>query len=228
MLKRIFVMVAVTAAMSAIAGPQEAVTLKLNLKEGQAFTSKLTAQLEVQGSPVDVSGTSVSTVKSVKDGVFVMISETKGLTISFAGQTIEQPDETMTLTQSANGKILKAEGNMVTEESNRLQNAFNFFYPEKPVKVGDKWESTIAADKAMGTPEIKANYSVVERKEWKGKDVLVLKVAQTEVGTDPISLDGTFAIEIKTGIPVMSDFAFKNVPQMGMLLNGTWKTEVVE
>lgn len=228
MLKRIFVMVAVTTAMSAIAGPQEAVELKLKLKEGQSFSSKMTAQLDFQGTAIDVSGTNVTTVKSIKDGVYVMVGETKGLTINFGGTSMEQPDESITITQNEGGKILKVEGNMVSEESNRLQNAFNFFYPEKPVKVGDKWESTIAADKAMGTPEIKANYTVVERKEWKGKDVLILKVAQTEVGTDPISMDGTFAIEIKTGIPVMSEFSFKNLPQQGLMLNGTWKSEAID
>lgn len=229
MLKRIFVLVAATSAMAAVAGPQEAVELKLNLKEGQKFSNKMTANVDFQGIAIEVSGVTITTVKSVKDGVYVMSSENKNLVIDMGGgQTMEQPDTTSTITQNERGKILKVESAELTEDSNRVQNAFNFFYPEKPVKVGDKWESTVPADKNLGTREIKGSYEVVERKDWKGKDVLVLKVAQTEDGTSPISLAGTFAIEIKTGIPVMMDFAFKNLPQAGMLLDGTWKAESID
>ena len=221
-------MVAASATMVAMAGSQEAVEVKLNLKEGQSYSSKMTASIDFQGMTINASGTNVTTVKAVKDGTYTLISETKNLVIDLGGQTMEQPDSSITMTQNQFGKIISVEGDMVTEESSRLQNAFNFFYPSKAVKVGEKWDTTVPADKERGTPELKSSYEVVERKEWKGKDVLVFKVSQSEVGTSPISIDGTFAVEIKTGIPVMTEFTFKNLPQAGMLMDGTWKTEATE
>jgi hypothetical protein len=228
MMKKILLMVAAVSAIAVAEAPQEAVTLRMNLEKGQAYASKVNVQVDFSGQTVNVTSKSITTVKSAENGVFVLESAQSEMMIDMGGgQTMEQPDSTLTITQNAMGKILKVEGDMVTEEASRLMNAFNFFYPEKAVKAGDKWETTIAADKDLGTRELTIKYEMVEVKDWKGKKVAVLKVDHTESGEMPISVSGTVAVEIKTGMPMMMDLAFKNMPQMGMTFDGTWKTEAI-
>lgn len=228
MMKKILLMVAAVSAIAVAEAPQEAVTLRMNLEKGQSFASKATVQVDFSGQTVNVTSKSVTTVKSVEKGVYVLESAQSEMMIDMGGgQTMEQPDSSVMITQNALGKILKLEGDMITEETVRFANAFNFFYPEKAVKAGDKWDTTIAADKELGTRELTIKYEMVEIKDWKGKKVAVLKVDHSESGEMPISVSGTVAIEIKTGIPMMMDLAFKNMPQMGMTFDGTWKTEAI-
>lgn len=221
-------MVAAVSAIAVAEAPQEAVTLRMNLEKGQSFASKATVQVDFSGQTVNVTSKSVTTVKSVENGVYVLESAQSEMMIDMGGgQTMEQPDSSVMITQNALGKILKLEGDMITEETVRFANAFNFFYPEKAVKAGDKWETTIAADKDLGTRELTIKYEMVEIKDWKGKKVAVLKVDHSESGEMPISVSGTVAVEIKTGIPMMMDLAFKNMPQSGMTFDGTWKSEAI-
>lgn len=228
MMKKILLMVAAVSAIAVAEAPQEAVTLRMNLEKGQSFASKATVQVDFSGQTVNVTSKSVTTVKSVENGVYVLESAQSEMMIDMGGgQTMEQPDSSVMITQNALGKILKLEGDMITEETVRFANAFNFFYPEKAVKAGDKWETTIAADKDLGTRELTIKYEMVEIKDWKGKKVAVLKVDHSESGEMPISVSGTVAVEIKTGIPMMMDLAFKNMPQSGMTFDGTWKSEAI-
>jgi hypothetical protein len=203
--------------------------VKMNPEKGQKLTQKLAIQVDYQGMLVNVTGKSVTTVKDIVDGVFTLTSESKEMVVDLGGgQTMEQPDSTVTVTQKSNGQIIKAEGDQVSEDANRLLSAFNVFYPEKGFVIGEKVEMTIPADSKMGTREMSLTYVAKERKMWKKYDVLVLEVTQAEKGSAPISLSGTAAVDIKTGFMVMADFKFKNMPQMGMLFDGSWKAEAID
>lgn len=231
MLKRALVLAAIAAAMGAVAATKEdTFDLKWNLKEGQSYKQKVSANIDFQGTPIDVTATAITTCKSVKDGMITLLSQTKDLVIDIGGgQTMEQPDTESTAVQTERGRLVKVTGESFGGgDEARLGNAFSFFFPDKPVKVGETYEFTIPADEKLGLVELKCKYQVVERKDMKGKDVLVFKVDQMETGASPISISGTFAVEIKTGISVFSDFTFKNMPQQGMLLDGKWKAELVE
>jgi hypothetical protein len=229
MLKRIGLLILTAAAMGAVASTQEAVMLRLNVKEGDSFTTKMTINVDFQGTPITVTGKNVTTVKSAKDGKFVLAATSKETVIDIGGgQTMEQPDSTVTTTQNAMGQILAMEGDDVSEEAIRMASAFNVMYPEKAVKVGDKFERVLEADTKLGTRKMTLNYEVLERKEWKGMDVLVLKIDQSEEGDMPISMTGTVSLDVKNGLPVMMDFGFKNMPAQGMLLDGTYHSELVK
>lgn len=229
MMKKILLMVAAVSTMAVAHAPQEAVTLRLKLEKGQTYSSKMNIQIDFSGQLINVTGKSVTSVKSAEKGNYVLESTTKEMMIDMGGgQTMDQPDATVMITQNEMGKIMKVEGDMVTEEANRMSSAFNFFYPEKAVKAGDKWEMKLPADADLGTREMTINYEMVEVKEWKGKKVAVLKVSHMESGDMPISMSGTVALDLKSGIPVMMDVAFKNMPQMGMTFDGTWKMESID
>lgn len=229
MLKRIGLLVLTVAAMGAVASTQEAVKLRLNVKEGDVMTTKMSINVDFQGTPITVTGKNVMTVKSVKDGKFVIENASKETVLDIGGgQTMEQPDSTVLTTQNELGQILALEGDEVTPEAARMATAFNVQYPDSSVKVGDKFEKVLEADAKLGTRKMTLKYEVIERKEWKGYDVLVLKVDQSEDGDMPISMAGTVSLNVKTGLPVLMDFAFKNMPAQGMSFDGTYHSEAVK
>jgi|GEM_PF-4285282 len=229
MLKRIGLLVLTVAAMGAVASTQEAVKLRLNVKEGDVMTTKMSINVDFQGTPITVTGKNVMTVKSVKDGKFVIENASKETVLDIGGgQTMEQPDSTVLTTQNELGQILALEGDEVTPEAARMATAFNVQFPDLGVKVGDKFEKVLEADAKLGTRKMTLKYEVTERKEWKGYDVLVLKVDQSEDGDMPISMVGTVSLNVKTGLPVLMDFAFKNMPAQGMSFDGTYHSEAVK
>lgn len=229
MLKRIGLLLFTVAAMGAAASTQEAVTLRLKLKEGDTFSTKMAINVDFQGTPITVTGKNILTVKSAKDGKYVIETASKDTTIDIGGgQTMEQPDSVVKMTQNEMGQILALEGDEVTEEATRLAAMMNFFYPEKGVKVGDKFERTMEGDTKLGTRKMTLKYEVTERKEWNGFDVVVVKVDQAEEGDMPISIAGTVSINVKNGLPVLMDFAFKNMPAQGMSFDGTYHSEAIK
>ncbi|MFM9874751.1 MAG: hypothetical protein ACKVQS_14945 [Fimbriimonadaceae bacterium] len=229
MLKRIGLLILTAAAMGAVASTQEAVTLRLKLTEGDTLTTKMTINVDFQGTPITVKGKNILTVKSAKDGKYVLEAASKETVIDVGGgQTMEQPDSVVRTTQNEMGQILAMEGDEVSPEAIRMATAFNVFYPEKGVKVGDKFERTVEGDTKLGTRKMTLKYEVTERKEWQGFDVVVLKVDQTEDGDLPISMAGTVSINVKNGLPVLMDFAFKNMPAQGMTFDGTYHSEAVK
>ncbi|MBX3113437.1 MAG: hypothetical protein KF836_02635 [Fimbriimonadaceae bacterium] len=228
MFKRISVFIAVAAAVSAVAVAQEVIQLKLNVAKDQVFAYKMTVNVEFQGMPITVTGKTINTATKVEKDSITWKNESKETTIDIGGgQTMEQPDSESMMVQSLDGKILKMEGEAVTPEANRLANAFNFAFPAKGFKVGDKYEATVPADKDLGTEEIAVSYTFKEVKEVKGKKCVVIVFSHQEKTTDGIVANGTAVVDLKTGMPVSVEATFKNMQQQGMMFDGTYKTEQI-
>jgi len=226
MFKRISVLIAIAAAVSAVAVAQEAIQLKLNVAKDQVFAYKMTVNVEFQGMPITVSGKTINTATAVSKDSVTWKVESKETTIDLGGgQTMDQPDSEATMVQSLEGKILKMEGADASPEANRLASAFNFAFPAKGFKVGDKYEATIPADKDMGTEEIAVSYTFKEMKDVKGKKCIVIVFSHQEKTTDGIIANGTAVVDTKTGMPVSVEATFKNMQQQGMMFDGTYKTE---
>lgn len=232
MLKRTFVLVAIATVMAATAKPQEeAFLLKWNVKEGDSFTQKVTAKIDFEGTEVDFTATLVTTCKSVKNSVVTLLAQSKDRVANIGGQqTMEQPDSESTIVLSPLGRIIDMQRENISDDPNggRLGNAFNIFYPEKPVKMGEAYEVEVPENKKLGVPAMTCKYVVSERKTVKGRDVLIIKVDQREVDPTPISINGYFGVEVKTGMPLLAEFSLKNLPQQGVLLNGTWRAEFLK
>jgi len=226
MFKRISVLIAVAAAVSAVAVAQEAIQLKLNVAKDQVFAYKMTVNVEFQGMPITVSGKTINTATAVSSESITWKVESKETSIDVGGgQTMDQPDSESTMVQSLDGKILKMEGADVSPEANRLASAFTFSFPAKGFVIGDKYEATVPANKDLGIPEVAVSYTFKEMKEVKGKKCVVITFSHMEKGTDPMSATGTAVVDVKTGMPVSVDATFKNLQQQGMVFDGSYKTE---
>ncbi len=229
MLKQIGLLVFTVAAMGAVASTQEAVTLRLKVSEGEVFNSKMTINVDFQGTPITVTGKSVMTVKSVKDGKIVFENASKETVLDLGGgQTMDQPDTKVLTTQNDLGQILALEGDEATPEAARMAAAMSVLFPDQAIKVGDKFEKTVEADAKLGTRKLTAKYEATERKTWNGSDVLVLKVDLSESGDTPLSCSGTVSVNVKNGLPVLMDFDFKNMPAQGMTFDGKYHSEAVK
>ncbi len=227
MLKRIllpvafpFVLLATVAAAKAI---DDTFSFKRTAKEGQSAKYALKAKLVVQGMDVEAEGVSTETVKKVnEDGSFTVTSVQGEMTITFGGQTMNQPaGEESSTSFDAKGRITKIESKNGGDDAYRLAQLMNFLNPEKPVKVGEKWNFKFDADKEKSLPKTEANYELVSNEKMMDRDVLKVKfsVAEKE-GETPASASGFLYLDAKTSLPIKTEAKWVNAPIQGQLMSG--------
>lgn len=228
MYKRLPLVVAFAVAALAMAA-QDSIPLTLKVKKDQTFTYQNTIATDFQGMTITISGKTISTVVSVSDKEVVWKNVSTEQKIDAGGMMDSQPDSELTLVQTPLGKIIRIESDAATnDESIRITNAFNFFYPEKPVKVGEKWTIKSDANSELGTVAIESTYEAKELKEVDGKKAIVLNFRTEEKVTDGIVAEGSMVVDLDNGMPLSVDAKFTNVPQMGMLFAGTYKMQLVK
>jgi hypothetical protein len=191
------------------AARQESVQLVRKAKVGDV--SRLStvgkAQVDMGGTQMemDLKGIEKYTVTAVApNGDITETDQTESVEISMAGQTMP-PDpamlETSTIVAKPNGMLIsytKQDGSADMSEG-RMYNATTVMFPDTPVKVGDKWSKTFAANAAIGTHTARADYEVLAFETVGGTATVKIGLTFQESVAPAIKTMGTFWIERSTG-----------------------------
>ena len=124
------------------------------------------------------------------------------------------------MTFKPNGSVAKVDGG---DAMMQQMNPAQMVYPEKPVKVGDKWSETV---KNAGG-ELKIDY------EFVGVEKVEIKMTARSVSAkegEGYSADGFNWIDPKTGMLVKMEARIKGMQVEGapMPIDGTLKMELVK
>ncbi|MDM7460497.1 MAG: DUF6263 family protein [bacterium] len=203
-------------------------TLKLNVKEGDTFKYRMAMEIDFGG--MNVLATTTITNKVLKidtDGNVQMESQSGEMMIKFGDQEMPQPAPPATkMTFKPNGAVAKAEGG---DGMMPQMNASQMVFPDKPIKVGDKWSETVKNPAG----ELKIEYELVGVEKVGEVEALKIKVtARTVNGKEgeSYSADGFNWVDPKTGMMVKMETRIKGLMVEGAPapIDGTLKMELVK
>lgn len=203
-------------------------TLKLNLKEGETYKYKITMELDFGGQNVLATTTITNKVLKVEeDGNIQIESASDQMVIKFGDMEMPQPAPPATkATYKPNGSVVKMEGG---DSAMQQMSAWQISFPDKPVKIGDKWSGTFKNP----TGEIKIDYEFVAVEKVGETEALKIKTT-SRLGTgkegEESTSDGFIWIDPKTGMALKMETKFKGMQAEGapMPMNGTLKMELVK
>jgi len=203
-------------------------TLKLNVKEGDTFKYRMSMEIDFGGQSVLATTTITNKVLKVEEsGNVQMESASAEMVIKFGDQEMPQPAPPATkMTFKPNGSVAKVEGG---DAMMQQMNAAQMVYPEKPVKVGDKWSETVK--NAVG--ELKIDYEFVGVEKVGDTEAVKIKVTARSANAkegEGYSADGFTWVDPKTGMAVKMETRIKGMQVEGapMPIDGTVKMELVK
>jgi len=203
-------------------------TLKLNVKEGDTFKYRMTMEIDFGGQLVFVTTTVTNKVLKVEEnGNTQMESASSEMVVKFGDQEMPQPASPATkMTFKPNGSVAKVEGG---DGMMQQMNASQMVYPEKPIKVGDKWSETVK--NAVG--ELKIDYEFVGVEKVGDTEAVKIKMTARTVNAkegEGYSADGFTWVDPKTGMLVKMETRIKGMQVEGapMPIDGTLKMELVK
>ena len=192
----------------------DAITLKYAPKVGDDLKYKMTGQVQIMGTQADISADFEYKVTKVDtDGSYTIESSQKNMQVSAMGQTMNPPDSKDTTVSKANGEIIDYQTENQDPSAWRMAELNSFVYPDKPVNVGDSWQSKVVADPKKGTVAATCDYKVDSLEKVGNHDTAKIKVSYKETeGSDPASSDGFVWLDTKDGAVVKSEANWANVP----------------
>ena len=145
----------------------------MNVKEGNTFKYRSSMEIDFGGQPVFVTTTVTNKVVKVEEnGNIQMESASSELTIKFGDREIPQPASPPTkITYKPNGEVVKME----SAQGPLPLNIGNVAFPDKPVKLGDKWSHTIKGQN--GVPDIETTYELIGAEKIAESEALKMKVS---------------------------------------------------
>lgn len=216
---KIFVGAACLLAVAAYAA-QDTFNLSWKPKVGDALKYKIDikASMDMGGMMGDLNVGMVQTTKvtKIEDGKVVMDSTMGSMTLVVNGEDMSQMmgDQNMSMTSTYNlmGELLsvKSESDMGGNHT-RMENAYSMTYPNKEVKVGEKWTRTIKGN-ADGAVDATATFTV-DGIETVGADrcVRIKGEFKETTGANPMTCKSTVLIREKDGAAVRGTYVMTNV-----------------
>jgi len=203
-------------------------TLKLNVKEGDTFKYRMSMEIDFGGQSVLATVTiTLKVLKVEENGNIQMESASGEMVIKFGDQEMPQPAPPVTkMTFKPNGSVAKVEGgDAMMQQMNPAQMTF----PEKPVKVGDKWSDTVKNPNG----ELKIEYELVGVEKVGDTEAVKIKVTTRSANAkewEGYSADGFNWIDPKTGMLLKMEARIKGMQVEGapMPIDGTVKMELVK
>lgn len=197
----------------------DGISLVRKVKEGDASTFTLVANVDFNGMDVKVTGTSTEKVTKVDaDGSYKVESKQTEMKVEVGGQTMDQPtpDAATTTTYLPNGEIKLIEGENTSADSYRTSNLGVFADPGKEIAIGDSWTHDIKKDEKTGAVTAKAEYKLLAEEKVKAWDTykIQFKVAETE-GSTPASSEGTIWVAKEDRSMVKTEAKWVNAPMPG-------------
>ena len=209
---------------------QDAITLKFAPAEGAVYKYKISGSFQFSGADATLSGNVQDKVTKVdKDGNYTVEASQSGMAIEFNGQTMSPPDTKDTTTFKPNGDVVDYQSDTPSPDARRMADLNTFVYPDKPVKVGDEWTSSLAEDSKNGVVPATVKYKFDSLEKIGSHDTAKIKVTYKETsGSDPAGSDGFVWIDTKDGSMVKGQAAWTNVPTPGGLATASVTMERVD
>jgi len=203
-------------------------TLKLNVKEGDTFKYRMSMEIDFGGQNLLATTTITNKVLKVEENGNIQMESASGeMVIKFGDQEMPQPAPPATkMTFKPNGSVAKVDGG---DAMMQQMNAAQMVYPEKPIKVGDKWSETVK--NAVG--ELKIDYEFVGVEKVGDTETVKIKMTARSVNAkegEGYSADGFTWVDPKTGMAVKMETRIKGMQVEGapMPIDGTLKMELVK
>jgi hypothetical protein len=203
-------------------------TLKLNVKEGDTFKYRMSMEIDFGGQSVLATTTITNKVLKVEESGNVQMESASGeMIIKFGDQEMPQPAPPATkMTFKPNGSVAKVDGG---DAMMQQMNAAQMVYPEKPIKVGDKWSETVKNPNG----ELKIEYELVGVEKVGDTEAVKIKVTTRSANAkegEGYSADGFTWVDPKTGMAVKMETRIKGMQVEGapMPIDGTLKMELVK
>ncbi len=196
----------------------QGISLKRAPKEGTTFKYKMEGSVDMQGTPVTLTGIMQEKVIKVEaNGNFSLEQQQLEGKISVGGQEMDMPAGNATITTyKSTGEIVEIKGGSEESSSYRMATLGLVLAPGKSLSVGDKWTHEVKADTKLGIVAAKADYQVLAEEKVGSVDTIKIKatVKETE-GSDPASSDSTLWIDKKDGSTIKAETKWVKAPFPG-------------
>lgn len=167
-------------------------TIKRTPKTGDAAKYRMSAQIDMNGSPITFTAISEEKVTKVNDDGTYQIEQTQG-EVKVNDQPMDNLAIKTTTSMKPGGLITKIEGENVGSADYRFANLSAFIEPDKAVAVGDTWTHEFPADTKTGALKAKVEYKVLGEEKLGDQDTLKIKVSFKELeGDDQATSEGTY------------------------------------
>ena len=213
----------------------QGVSIKRAAKEGQTYKYKMEGNVDMQGTPVTLTGiVQEKIVKVEANGNFALEQQQLEGKIMAGGQEMDMPAGNATITTyKPTGEVVDIKGSSEDSTSYRMSTLGLLIDPAKLVNVGDKWSHEVKADTKTGLVAAKADFEVVGEEKVGAVDTVKIKavVKETE-GSEPASSESLLWIDKKDGSTVKAETKWTNAPFPGpagpMILDATIKLTRIE
>ncbi len=170
--------------------------------------------LNGESMKMKIHSTSVTKTKSITaDGTVTLSTQTRNGSMEMMGRVTELPSSEMTMTVGKDGKSLKVDTTKVDPSATQFMDMFQFdklssngfMPPEKPVKIGDKWEQDMAGVMQGMAMKVVNEAMAVERIG----SVDTLRIKQTMAGTMSLNMGKNGAPskeKVEGGLTIAGDF----------------------
>lgn len=203
------------------AARQESVQLVRKAKVGDIYRLQTVGKAQVDANgmqmEIDLKGVDKYTVTAVApNGDITETDQPESVEISMAGQSMPPDPEMLeksTIVTKPNGTLVsytKEDGSADMQEG-RLHNATNIIFPDKPVKVGDKWSKTFTAD-SLGAHTARADYEVLAFETVAGTPTVKISLLFQESVAPAVKTKGMFWIDRSTGDVVKIEGSIDGFP----------------
>lgn len=216
------------ALLSLNAATSQEYTLKLNVKEGDTFKYRMSMEVDFGGQNVLATSTITNKVLKVEENGNVQMESASGeMIVKFGDQEMPQPAPPATkMTFKPNGSVASVEGG---DGLVQQMNASQLVFPDKPIKVGDKWSETVKDPNG----EIRIEYELVSVEKVNDAEALKIKTTARVVNPkegEGFSADGFVWVDPQTGMAVKMETRIKGMQVEGapMPIDGTLKMELVK
>jgi hypothetical protein len=182
---------------------------------GQKYTFDVSGKLTVSGMDVDISSKEADTITAVAaDGNYTTESLQTDMQIN-GMPSPQAPASPTTSVNKADGELVSLTGGSEPETQTKLAMLTQFYYPLKPVSVGDSWSFEGKKDEKMGNVSFKADMKYLgEEVVGSIKAYKVQEDVKETASTMPVTLHSTVWLDEKDGsmVKVVSNFTDLTVP----------------
>lgn len=202
---------------------QDAHALRRVVEPGKEATYRLDMMVTTPGKEFSYAAFLAQVVTRVEsDGAFTVETTSNGGVYIVNGQQSPAPNSKSTVVFLANGVVKEIVGSEATPEAYRIAFLGMFQAPPMPVRPEDHWTFESRSNPVTGANGVRITYRV-EGMEWIGlTETAKVRVSLSEQQVpDPMSMEGTLWIDVRTGWLMKSEAVWRNAPFGGERLDAT-------
>lgn len=186
----------------------------------QKYNMVVKSQMDMGGGPQEMTmdATLVNKTVEVKANGNIVVEEIFNINkLMFGAMDVTEMAGGMsgaksTRELSKTGEVISKKNSSQEMDMPRMENAYQFRFPEAPVKSGESWTIKSKGSKEKGTFDSEATFTFVGTEEVGGKKLNKITIAYKEIDAPtPVSAAGTYWLDPADGEMVQASIKLKNV-----------------